>query len=242
MIFSDLFRILLWQPLFNLLILFYLYLPGNDFGIAIIALTILVRLILWPWQKKAIHSQLVLQKIQPKIKELQEKYKNDNEKLGREFLKLTRSQKVNPFFGTFITFLQLPILIALYRVFWQGFSEENLKYLYPFMKRPEILDPSFLGMIDLSQPNLIMVILLAIVSFLQQRMMTKKRKTKKSFEDVFQAQMLYIMPVFIALIFLRLPSALALYLIVSTIFAILQQKIVEKELAEHEKREDEKTN
>ena len=242
MIFSDLFRILLWQPLFNLLIFFYLYLPGNDFGIAVIALTILVRLILWPWQKKAIHSQLVLQKIQPKIKELQKKYKNDNEKLGREFLKLTRSQKVNPFFGTFITFLQLPILIALYRVFWQGFSEENLKYLYPFMKRPETLDPSFLGMVDLSQPNLIMVILLAIVSFLQQRMMTKKRKTKKSFEDVFQTQMLYIMPVFIALIFLRLPSALALYLIVSTIFAILQQKIVEKEIAEHEKREDEKTN
>jgi len=242
MILSDLFRILLWQPLFNLLILFYLYLPGNDFGIAIIALTILIRLILWPWQKKAIHSQLALQKIQPKIKELQRKYKNDREKLGKEFLKLTRSQKVNPLSGTLITFLQLPILIALYRVFWRGLSEENFIYLYSFVKKPTSLDSSFLGMIDLGQPNVILAILLGIVLFLQQRSLMPRQKTGKSFANLFQTQMLYFMPVFMALIFLKFPSALALYLIVSTIFGILQQKIVKKELAEHEKRGNEKTN
>lgn len=242
MILSDLFRILLWQPLFNLLIFFYLYLPGNDFGIAIIALTVLIRLILWPWQKKAIYSQLVLQKIQPKIKELQKKYKNDKEKLGREFLKLTRSQKVNPFFGTFITFLQLPILIALYRVFWRGVNEESLQYLYSFIKRPETLNPSFLGLIDLSQPNIILAILLGIVLFWQQRSLMPKEKTSKSFANLFQTQMLYFMPVFMTLLFLKFPSALALYLIISTVFSILQQKIAKRELDEYEKRRDEKTN
>lgn len=242
MILSDLFRILLWQPLFNLLILFYLYLPGNDFGIAIITLTILIRLILWPWQKKAIHSQLVLQKIQPKIQELQKKYKNDREKLGKEFLKLTRSQKVNPLSGTFITFLQLPILIALYRVFWQGFSEENLTYLYPFIKRPGTINPSFLGLVDLSQPNIILAILLGMALFFQQRFLMPPQKKDKSFANLFQTQMLYFMPIFMTLLFLKLPSALALYLIVSTIFGILQQKIVKKELAKYEKRRDEKTN
>ena len=242
MILSDLFRILLWQPLFNLLILFYLYLPGNDFGMAIVALTILIRLLLWPWQKKATHSQLVLQKIQPKIKELQKKYKNDREKLGKEFLKLTRSQKVNPLSGTLITFLQLPILIALYRVFWRGLSEESFQYLYPFIKRPEVLDPSFLGLIDLSQPNIILAILLGIVLFLQQRSLMPRQKTGKGFANLFQTQMLYFMPAFMALLFLKLPSALALYLIVSSIFGILQQKIVKKELAKYEKRRDKKTN
>ncbi|MCD5396453.1 MAG: YidC/Oxa1 family membrane protein insertase [Candidatus Pacebacteria bacterium] len=242
MIISDLFRILLWQPLFNLLILFYSILPGHDFGIAIIALTILVRVILWPWQKKAIYSQIVLQKIQPKLKEIQKKYKNNKEKLGEELLKLTKSQKVNPFFGTFVTLVQLPILIALYRVFGGGLNEENFVYLYSFIRRPANLDPSFLGIVDLSQPNTILAVILGILLFFQQKFLIQAPKPKKGFANLFQTQMLYFMPIFTVLIFLRVPSALALYLIISTLFGVLQQKIVKKEIEEDEKRGNETTD
>jgi YidC/Oxa1 family membrane protein insertase len=236
---AQLFRIILWQPLFNLLILFYLYLPGHDFGMAIIFLTVLIRLILWPLQEKVTKSQIVLQKIQPKIKELQEKYKDDREKLGKEFLKLYRSQKVNPFSGFLILLIQLPILFALYRVFGKGLNKENFVYLYNFVPKPEMIDPTFFGLIDLNQPNTILAILLGLLQFIQIKTATfRSEKKKKNFSGKFQTQMSYVMSVFIVLIFLRLPSALALYLLVSIIFAIIQQKIVKRRIKDYEEREN----
>ena len=179
----DLFRTILWQPLFNLLIIFYRYIPGNDFGLAIIILTILVRLILWPLQQKATRSQLALQTLQPKLKDIQEKYKNDKEKLSKEFLGLYRKEKINPFSGILLLILQFPILIALYRVFWKGLNEESFVYLYSSIARPEIIDPSFLGMVNLNEPNFIFAILVGLVQFIQIKTATiaaendgKKRK------------------------------------------------------------------
>ena len=240
MIFSELFRIILWQPLFNLLILLYLYLPGHDFGIAIIVLTVLIRLILWPWQKRAIKSQMVFQKIQPKIKELQKKYKNDKEKLGKEFLKLTKNYKVNPFAGLLLTLVQLPILIALYRVFWRGLDTQSFQFLYPFVQRPETLDSTFLGMIDLAQPNFVLAFLVGLFMFFQQKIYTPQTKITKGSWGMIQAQMLYFMPMFMVLIFLKIPSALALYVCVSTLFSIFQQRLIKKDLEGYGTRNNQK--
>ena len=92
----DLFNTILYRPLFNVLILFYQYLPGHDFGIAIIVLTILIRLILWPSMTKSIVSQKRLSQLQPKLKEIQKKYKGDLKRQNKETMELYKKEKINP--------------------------------------------------------------------------------------------------------------------------------------------------
>ncbi len=93
------FYLILYQPLFNGLVFLYNNVPGHDFGIAIIILTILIRVVLYPVSVKAVNSQRSLQKLQPQIQELQKKYKDDKEKQARETLALYKKEKINPFSG-----------------------------------------------------------------------------------------------------------------------------------------------
>ena len=93
------FNLVLYQPLLNALILLYNFLPGNDFGLAVIVLTIIIRLILHPTSVKAIKSQKALSLLQPKLKEIQRKYKNDRAKLARATMELYQKEKISPFSG-----------------------------------------------------------------------------------------------------------------------------------------------
>ena len=230
-IFSTSFRVALWQPLFNLLIIFYLYL-GHDFGVAIIALTVLIDLCLFPLQKKAFKSQIAFQALQPKLKEIQEKHKHDKQKQAQAFLELYKSQEVSPFSGIFLWVLQLPILFALYRVFIRGLHQSDLIYLYRFIPHPANLNPTFFGILNLNQPSLIMAILVGVVTAIQFQVssnvgLQKNKKTAKS--KMKQGIIGYIIAAFLVLLFSKFPSALSLYLIVSGIFIIIQQYLVKIE-------------
>ena len=94
---ASFFFTILYQPLFNGLVLLYNYIPGHDFGAAIIFLTLIIRLVLYPISVKAVNSQRSLQKLQPQMKEIQEKYKTDKEKQAKEVLDLYKKEKINPF-------------------------------------------------------------------------------------------------------------------------------------------------
>ena len=223
----NIFHNFLYQPLFNLLVLLYNYIPGHDFGIAIILLTLLIRFILYPLSVKAFDSQRTIQKIQPQIQEIQKKYKDDKEKQAKETMEIYKKEKINPFSGLFLAFIQLPILIALYWVFWNGLKPEELAYLYKFVSNPGQIDAIFLGMIDLSKANVILAVLAGITQFYQTEMLTPKAGPKKDngpdFSQIMQKQMLYFFPAFTVIILLNLPSALGLYWTVSGIFSIIQQ-------------------
>ena len=117
---------LLYYPLFNLMVFFYNIVPGQDIGVAIILLTLLVRIVLYPINNKSIKSQKRLQEIQPKMKELQNKYKEDKQKQAKKLMELYQKHKVNPLSGCLPLLLQFPILIALYHVFINGFKDESL--------------------------------------------------------------------------------------------------------------------
>lgn len=231
-IIGDFFNLFLYKPLFNLLVLFYNIIPGNDFGVAIIFLTLLIKFILYPLSLKSFKSQKVLQDLQPKIKNLQEKYKNDKESLARATLDLYRNEKINPFSGLFLAFMQLPILIALYSVFSQGLKAEQLSNLYNFIKNPIIINPIFLGLIDLSKPNIILAVLAGILQFFQTKMASsnvdKKNEKIPDVAKIMQTQMLYFFPVITIIILLNLPSALGLYWVVGSGFSILQQYYIIK--------------
>ena len=123
--FSFLYNELLWRPLFNGLIFFYTVLPVADLGIAIIALTIIIRTILAPVLWKAQKAQKELQIIQPEIKKIQGQFKNDKEGQGKALMELYARHKVNPFSGCLLMLIQFPILIALLNVF-QNFDASRL--------------------------------------------------------------------------------------------------------------------
>src|SRR5471030_2949632 len=114
-----LFHTLIYQPLYNILIFFYNIVPGRNFGISIILITILLRTVLIPLYKKQIESQKKLQELQPKIKELQERTKNDKEQQTKQLMELYKQHKTNPFSGCMPLVVQLIFLIAIYRVLIQ---------------------------------------------------------------------------------------------------------------------------
>ncbi|MBU3964194.1 YidC/Oxa1 family membrane protein insertase [Patescibacteria group bacterium] len=232
--FTNFFHVILWQPLFNLLILLCYYLPGHNLGVAIITLTLLIRIILYPLQDKASKSQLAMQALQPKLKEIQAKYKNNKEEQAKAMMGLYKTEKINPFSAFFVTLVQLPILFILYRMFWQGIQEESFVYLYSFVQRPEVINPMFLG-INLNEPSPILAVIAGITFFLQSKFaMPKKDKSeeqsskKPGFADMFQKQMLFLFPILITVILFRLPSALGLYLLVAGIFMAGQQFFIRK--------------
>lgn len=223
------FNNVLYRPLFNGLILIYNIIPGHDLGIAIIILTVLIRLIFAPLSKKSIQSQKSMAEIQPKIKEIQNKYKDNKEEQVKEMMALYKKYKVNPMSGCFPLLIQLPILIALYRVFFAGLNLQEFNALYSFVSRPQTLNVMFLGFINLTVGgNLVFALLAGISQFIQTKMIMPKKesgkvKTGMDMNQIMMNQMVYMMPIITVYIAWKLPAALSLYWIVITVFGIIQQ-------------------
>jgi YidC/Oxa1 family membrane protein insertase len=227
------FNLILYQPLFNALVLLYEYLPGHDFGAAIIVLTLAIRIIFYPLANQAIRSQKAMSEIQPKIAEIQKKYKDNKEEQMKATMELYRQAKINPFSGCLPLLIQLPILIALYRVFWRGFQPEQISFLYSFIPHPGQINASFLGLINLDHPNIYMAFLAGALQFVQTKMTTPKAQPKDSasqFGAMMQKQMLYFFPILTVFILWGLPSAIGLYWIATTVFSIVQQYFVFKKM------------
>lgn len=230
----DAFNLILYQPLFNALILLYEYLPGRDFGTAVVVLTFLIRLILYPSMAQSLKSQRVLSGLQPKIQEIQKKYKQDLSRQSRAMLELYRKEKISPLSGIFPLLIQLPILIALYRLFWKGVGAKEMGYLYSFIPNPGEIDPTFLNFLNLAQPSMVLAILAGVFQYLQSKgMIISQPVNQKSlekggtrFSDMLQKQMLYFFPIFTVFILWNLPSALGLYWLTTTIFSIVQQHLI----------------
>ena len=165
------FNIVLYQPLFNALVLLYEYLPGHDFGIAVIVLTLIIRLVLFPSSVQSIKSQAAMSRLQPKIKEIQKKYKDEKEKQAQAMMELYKKEKINPFSGCLPLLIQLPLLIALYRVFWKGFESGEMHWLYSFVPYSGAINPTFLGIMNLDEPSKALAIIAGITQYFQSKMM-----------------------------------------------------------------------
>lgn len=242
--FIGIFNAVLYQPLFNALVLLYEYLPGHDFGVAVIVLTVLTRLLFFPLGSKAIQSQRAMSEIQPKLRAIQEKYKDNKEQQARATMDLYKEEKISPLSGCLPLLIQLPLLIAMYQVFWRGLRPESLQYLYAFVPFSGQINPLSFGFLDLSKPNWILAVLAGVGQFFQTKMMTTSSKkadlgvdgagkTDKTsqFSDIMQKQTLYFFPIFTVIILFRLPAAIGIYWIVSTLFTIFQQYLILKKKA-----------
>lgn len=231
---KQLYITFLYQPIFNGLVFLYNIIPGNDMGIAIIALTLIIKIILYPLTAKSIRSQRDLQKIQPKIQEIQQKYKGQRDLLSQELMKLYKAEKVNPFSSCLPLLIQLPFFIAVFSVFKNGLSNpDSLQILYPFVTNPGTLDPIAFG-IDLSQEkNVILSVLAGITQFWQGKMLMQKKppagvpgSKDESMAVAMNKQMTYIMPLVTVYISWILPAGLVLYIVVTTLLTIAQQYLI----------------
>ncbi len=228
---AQIFYLFIYQPLFNLLIFLYDAIPFFDLGMAVIVLTLIIKGLLYPLGIKAARSQKEMEEIQPEVKKIQEKYKENKEKQAKLIMELYKEKKVNPFSGMLPLFVQLPILISLFQIFRRGLEAEEMKHLYSFISSPEIVNYSFLGIVDLSSPNIVLAIIAAAGQYFQMKMtMVKKKKGEK--EDTakaIQSQMIYFLPGFTFMILLNIPSVVGLYWVVTVAFSVFQQYIIKKE-------------
>lgn len=238
------FQTFFYQPILNLLIFLYNIVPGHDLGVAIIILTIIIKLILLPLSKQSIKSQKSLQDLQPKIDDIKKKYADKKEEMGRAMMALYKENKVNPFSSCLPLLIQFPFLIAVFRVFRNGFSNGSLDLVYPFINRPEFVNSLSFGFLELSKPNIFLAILAGMAQFWQAKMMMTKKppiKTKGSSDEnvmaIMNKQMLYFMPALTVFIGLTLPGGLSLYWFITTVLTALQQIYIFKQ-----KKDDKQNN
>jgi YidC/Oxa1 family membrane protein insertase len=227
---SPLYHEYIWRPLFNGLFFLYAMLPGNDFGVAIVVFTIILRIILLPLHWKARMAQQSLASLQPEVKRIQEKYKNDREGQGRALMELYAEKKVNPFSGCLPLLIQFPILIALFQIFRSGLDPTFLIHLYSFLPHSISINPIAFGFLDLSKGNIILGFFAALSQFLQMKVSTPPPPTggKDDFSAIFQKQSLYLFPFLVLMWSNWLPAAITLYWTVLNIFGIVQDTILSR--------------
>lgn len=225
---------ILWRPLFNGLVFFYNIIPGHDLGIAIIMLTMVIRLVLAPLLWKAQAAQKKLAFIQPELKKIQEKHKGNKEAQSKALMDLYATHQVNPFSGCLVLLIQLPMLIALFQVFRRGLDVASLAYLYPFLMHPAVLHPISFGFLDLTRGALWLGAIAAITQFFQTKLSAPPPAPEGSgggdFAKALQWQTTYFFPLLILLWSYSLPAALTLYWTAMNVFGIVEQLILQKRL------------
>lgn len=228
---------ILTQPMYNLLILLYEFIPGQDIGIAIILVTVLIKGVLWPFTGKSLKSQKVMQNIQPKVDALKEKYKDNKEEQAKAMMELYKEEKVNPFSSCLPLLIQLPILLALYNVLRRSLADpEMLSSLYSFVPVPEVIDMMFLGIVDLGAKSIPLAILAGIVQYFQAKMLQVNKPPKavagkegakdEGMAATMTKSMTYTMPIITVVFGASLPGGVTLYWLFSNLVSVLQQALI----------------
>lgn len=227
-----LYDVIFKYPILNVLVFFYNTIAAHDLGIAIIEVTLLIRLILFPLFHKGAKQQMLMQRIQPKVKKIQETHKNDREKQAQALLELYREHEINPFSSFLLLIIQLPILIALYRIFLTGLDASQFANLYPFVTAPASVNSVFLGFLNLRASNIILVLIAAVAQYFQARLAIYRNPNQGALSpaEKMARQMAFVGPLITILIFYRLPAAVGLYWLVTSLFSIVQQIFINRHL------------
>ncbi|MDP2704584.1 MAG: YidC/Oxa1 family membrane protein insertase [bacterium] len=224
---KSLYHTFLYQPILGALVFIYNSLAFGDLGLAIIILTIVIRIVLFPLLYKGAKQQALMQKIQPKLKEIQEKHKDNKERQAMELMALYKKHKINPFSSILSLFIQIPILIAIYQVL---LKEAGGAIFDNFL---------FLGFINLREINLVIAVIAAVFQYIQIKMSMPKNTGGKNENPMagMSKAMLYIGPGLTLLFLSRFPAALGVYWLTSTVFGIGQQVLINKSIRKEEEKE-----
>jgi YidC/Oxa1 family membrane protein insertase len=236
---STLWNSAIYDPLYNLLILLIDHLPGHSVGMAIILVTIIVKIVLFPLTTKSIKAQRAMKELEPELKALKERHVDDRQKLAQETMALYQKRGVTPFSGCLPLLIQIPVIIGLYWVFSRGLASVDEKILYSFVDVPTSLDMHFL-VFDLAGKSIFLALLAGVTQFVQTHVALGKQTPlppaspdkKPSFQEDFarsmQVQMRYVLPVIVGGISMTLPAAVALYWAISNILSTGQELITKR--------------
>lgn len=241
--FSFIWHTIFFDPVYNGLVFFIDVIPGGDVGLAIIATVILVKVALLPLSIKAVKTQKIMKELEPKLKELKEKFKDKREEQAKAMMALYKDAGMNPFASILLLFIQIPFIIALYLAVYRGGGVAlpgiNADILFSFIPNPSVVSMQFLGQFDITQKSLILALLAGITQFFSTKLsmaaMPLKEKDpdalpnlKDDFARNMQFQMKYVMPIFIIFIAYSFSATIALYFVVSNLVQIAQELYVRK--------------
>ena len=228
------FHTLFYKPMYNALIFILDILPNHDVALAVILLTILIKVILLPLSHKMFVTQINQKKIQPLITKVQEEYKDNRQMLGLKMMEIYKENKINPFSSILLMIIQIPIVFALYFVFANGGLPEIVVVdLYSFVSHINNINHILFG-IDFTKANIVVGLIAAISQYIQIRLSLQNMKpaidkpmSEMKPEEMMQKQMSFMMkyfiPVLIFIASLKVSAAVALYWIVSSVFMIAQE-------------------
>ncbi len=228
----TLWNIIIYQPIYNALIFIAQHVTGKDVGLAVIVLTIVIRLILFPLSKKSIVGQYKMKALEPKLQALKNKGLSKEEEAQATFA-LYKEYKINPFSGCLYIIIQLPILLALSLCFTHGVSQPT--HLYHFLST-DGLKSTFLGVVNITKPFFWFALLAGITQAIQAFLAPQPIPAGSSNDTNMQTQLAkslsvqtkYILPVIIVIIASRLASAVSIYWAMANIFSILQELYLRK--------------
>jgi YidC/Oxa1 family membrane protein insertase len=237
--FTSLWNAAVYEPLYNGLIFLASIVPMHDVGFAIIILTILVKMALFPLSRKAVLSQMEMKKLEGPIQALKEKHKDDKVKLSQATMALYKEHGVNPVSGCLPAIIQIPFIIGLYMVFLKGVVIDPA-HLYSFIPHPETLNTLFLGLIELGEKKHVLFAILAGASQFAYALSSAKntptptgpaKNTQEEFARAMQVQMKYVFPGMITIMAYQFSVAVALYWVVGNIVSIIQDVWVRRSLS-----------
>jgi YidC/Oxa1 family membrane protein insertase len=230
-----------FDPVYNALVFFIDVVPNGDVGVAIILTVLLVKTILLPVSIKAAKTQKIMREIEPKVKELKVKYKDDKQAQAQAMMEVYRDAGMNPFASIFLVFLQIPIIIALYFSVSSGggvpLPQINVDLLYSFVAAPIDITMNFLGMIDILDKSILLALGAGVTQYIfvtlsMPKLPPKVEGAEPNMKDDFmrnmQTQMKYVMPVLITVIAYTISAAIALYFLVSNLTSIAQEFYIRK--------------
>ena len=236
---SQAFHAVVYDPLYNGLVYLVGILPTHDVGIAVVLLTIVVRILVFPLSRQAVKAQMAMKELTPDIEALKKKYKDNKEEQSKAIFALYKERDVHPFSGLLLVLVQLPVLIGLYVVFARGgLPTIDSTLLYPFVRIPDAVNMEFLGIFDMNGHSIILAFFAAVTQFLYIRLSMGKPKTidpspvestlsgdmAKSFDFTTR----YAMPGMIAVISYSVVAAAPLYWVTSNTAMLIQEYLTGK--------------
>lgn len=231
-----------YEPLYNGLIFLVDVVPQHDMGLAVIGLTIAVKIALYPLSKQAIRTQAAMRTIAPEIEALKEKYKDKQEEQARAIFALYKERGIRPFSSFLLILIQFPVLFGLYWVFWKGgLPSVDTSILYSFIPAPDTVSMDFLGIADMRERSIVLAVLAGITQLIYARLSMGPRKAREQSSPSFSAdlahsfdlQARYILPVIIAGIAYTVAAAVPLYWTTSNLFMIGQELLMGRRFREN---------
>lgn len=220
----TLWNTIVFGPISQLLGWLVSFLPAHDLGLAVVLLTLIVKVLLFPLTYKSLKSQIEMRKIQPEMDAIKKNFPDDKEAQARETFALYKKHNINPFSGCLPIFIQLPILFGLYYVVIAFISKTSID-----------VSTVFLGITDIKSPSVILAFVAGITQFIQmyfspsmQQAANATTEGQPGFMQFQMKTMKYILPVFVTIIALKFSGIIALYWITSNVVTIFQELIIKR--------------